>query len=117
MAILISCFGLFGLSGFIAEKRTKEIGIRKVLGASPYGIWISLSKELLKPVSLGFLIASPLAALVMSKLLFTAGYHIDLSWWIFVLSGIGALILALCTVSYHGIKAAQLNPAESLKSE
>ena len=117
MAILISCLGLFGLASFLVEKRTKEISIRKVLGASPAGLWLSLSTEMLKPVLLGFIVATPLAAMAMAELLSINDYHIRLSWWIFALAGAGALLIALATVSWHGIRAARINPARSLQTE
>ena len=117
MAILISCLGLFGLASFVVEKRTKEICIRKVLGASPAGLWLSLSTEMLKPVVLGFILATPLAALAASGLLSLSDYHIRLSWWIFALAGAGAIVIALATVSYYGLRAARLNPAQSLQTE
>ena len=115
MAILISCLGLFGLASFLVEKRTKEISIRKVLGASPAGLWLSLSTEMLKPVLLGFIVATPLAAMAMAGLLSINDYHIRLSWRIFALAG--ALLIALTTVSWHGIRAARINPARSLQTE
>jgi putative ABC transport system permease protein len=117
MAILVSCLGLFGLASFLVEKRTKEIGIRKVLGASPAGLWLSLSTEMLKPVALGFILATPLAAMAMSGLLSLYEYHIGLSWWIFALAGAGTILIALWTVSYHCLRAARINPARNLQTE
>lgn len=117
MAILISCLGLFGLASFLVEKRTKEISIRKVLGASAGDLWLSLSTELLKPVILGFTLATPLAVLAMSELLSLFDYRIALSWWIFALAGVGSVVIALATVSYHGIRATRINPARSLQTE
>jgi putative ABC transport system permease protein len=118
IAILLSCLGLFGLAGFIAERRAKEISIRKILGAGPGTIWLSLSKEFLKPVFIGFIIGSPLAALALAKLLSsTSDYHLDLSWWIFAVAGAATLLIALATVSYHGLRAARINPARSLQTE
>ena len=117
LAIIVSCLGLFALSVFIAERRTKEIGIRKVLGASAGNIWISLSKDFLKPVLLAFVIAIPIATLVIQKLLSTMEYHIGLSWWIFAVAGIIVILLALIIVSFQGIKAAIANPVDSLRSE
>jgi putative ABC transport system permease protein len=112
MAILISCLGLFGLASFLVEKRTKEISIRKVLGASAGNLWLSLSTEMLKPVILGFVVAAPLAALAISPLLSLSEYHIPLSWWIFALAGAAVFLIALATVSYHGFRAARINPHE-----
>jgi putative ABC transport system permease protein len=117
MAILISCLGLFGLASFLVEKRTREISIRKVLGASPAGLWLSLSTELLKPVCLGIVVATPLAAMAMSGLLSISDYHIRLSWWIFGLAGAGAILVALATVSWHGVRAARINPGRNLQTE
>ena len=117
MAILISCLGLFGLAGYLIERRTKEISIRKVLGAGAADLWWSLSMEMLKPVLLGFVITTPLAALTMSKLLTISDYHIRLTWWFFAAAGAGAVLIALATVSYHGLRAARINPARSLQTE
>src|SRR5579871_2510262 len=118
IAILLSCLGLFGLACFVAERRAKEISIRKVLGAGSGTIWISLSKEFLKPVFIGFVLASPLAALGLSKLLSaTSDYHLDLSWDMFVLAGLATTFLALITITYHAAKAASINPAQALRAE
>jgi ABC-type antimicrobial peptide transport system permease subunit len=117
LAILISCLGLFGLSAFVAERRTKEIGIRKVLGATAAGIWFQLSGDFLKPVLLAFIVAAPLAFWAMEQLLSRFEYRIGLSWWIFAVAGIMATLVALFTVSFQGVKAALINPARSLKSE
>lgn len=117
LAILISCLGLFGLSTFLAERRTKEIGIRKVFGAGIARIWFSLSKDFMKPVLIAFILASPLAAFVMQKLLNDADYRIELSWWMFALSGLVALIIAIVTVSFQGVKAALRDPVKSLRME
>ncbi len=117
MAILISCLGLFGLASFLVERRTKEISIRKVLGATPVRLWFSLSMEILKPVFLSFFIATPLAALALTPLLALYDYHIALSWWIFAITGAGAVVIALATVSYYGFRAASINPARSLQTE
>ncbi len=117
LAIFISCLGLFGLSAFVAERRKKEIGIRKVLGASVSGVWFFLSRDFLKPVLLAFVLASPLAGWAMQKLLDRFDYRIELSWWIFAAAGGVAVIIALFTVSFQGVKAAMLNPVRSLRSE
>jgi putative ABC transport system permease protein len=117
MAILISCLGLYGLASFLVEQRTKEISIRKVLGASAGALWWSLSAEMLKPVVLAFVIAAPLGALAMSPLLSLSDYRIPLSWWIFALAGAGTLLIALATVSYHGLRATRVNPARTLQNE
>jgi putative ABC transport system permease protein len=117
MAILISCLGLYGLASFLVEQRTREISIRKVLGASGRDLWLSLCSEMLKPVVLGFVVASPLTALAMYPLLSTADYHIPLSWWVFALAGAGTVLIALATVSYHGLRATRVNPARTLQNE
>ncbi|MCF6404573.1 ABC transporter permease [Chitinophaga filiformis] len=117
LAIFISCMGLFGLSAFLAERRNKEIGIRKVFGANVTKIWLMLSQDFLKPVLIAFLIAAPLAGWAMHLLLHSFDYHINLSWWIFALAGVMALLVALFTVSYQGIKAALTNPVDSLRAE
>ncbi len=117
MAIFISCLGLFGLSGFLAERRSKEVSIRKVLGATVSSIWFTLSKDFLKPVIVAFVIAAPIAGWAMQKGLSLMDYHIDLSWWIFALAAVVAVVVALITVSFNGIKAAIANPVKHLKME
>jgi len=117
VAIFVSCMGLFGFAGFIVERRKKEISIRKVLGATDGSLWLSLGREFLQPVLFGFVIAVPLGILVMQKLLATMDYHISLSWWIFAVAGAAAFLIALVTVSYHGLRAARINPSRSLQAE
>lgn len=117
LAISIACFGLFGLVAFIAEQRTKEIGIRKVLGASISQLTQMLSKEFLKLVLIASLIAFPIAWWGMNKWLQNYAYRIDISWWIFVVAGIAALIIAFLTVSFQAIKTALANPVKSLRTE
>jgi len=117
MAILISCLGLFGLSAFLAERRKKEISIRKVLGASTGNLWFLLSKDFLKPVIIAFLIATPLAIYAMQKMLDSYDYRIRLAWWMFALGGFLAILIAFLTVSFQGIKTALSNPIKALKSE
>lgn len=117
LAILISCMGLFGLSMFMAERRTKEIGIRKVLGASIANLWVLLSKEFLWLVGIACLIASPLAFWLMKGWLEHYEYRIGISWWIFAVTGAVAVVLALLTVSTQTIRAAGVNPVKSLKAE
>ena len=117
VAILIACLGLFGLSAFAAEQRTKEIGVRKVLGASVPSIVALLSKDFLKPVLIAIVIASPIAWYAVSTWLDDFAYKIDLSWWIFALAGILAVGIALLTVSFQSIKAALMNPVKTLRSE
>ena len=117
LAILISCLGLLGLASFMAEQRTKEIGVRKVLGASVANVWALLSREFVVLVLIGFGIATPIASYLLGNWLQKYEYRTDLSWWIFAVSGVGALLLTLLTVSYQSIKAALVNPVKSLRSE
>ncbi len=117
LAILISCLGIFGLSAFVAEQRTKEIGIRKVLGASVVGLWKMLSKDFILLVILSSCIAIPLGYYYMSNWVADYAYRIEISWWIFVISIAGALAITLVTVSFQAIKAAIVNPIKSLRTE
>ena len=117
MAIFISCLGLFGLSAFLAERRGKEISIRKILGAGVGSLWFTLSKDFLKPVVIAFAVAAPLAGLVLQKGLEQMDYHIQLSWWMFAIAALAATVIAIATVSYNGIKAAIANPVKSLRTE
>lgn len=117
MAILISCLGLFGLAAFSAEQRSKEIGIRKVLGSSVSGIVSLLSSDFLKLVMIALLIATPISWWAMNKWLQAYVYRVDISWWMFVLAGLIAVIIALSTVSFQALKAATINPVKTLKSE
>ena len=117
LAITISCLGLFGLASFIAEQRTKEIGIRKVLGASITNLWSLLSKEFVLLVVISLFIASPVAYYFMNNWIQKYSYHTDISWWVFVVAGVGALTITLLTVSFQAIKASLVNPVKSLKSE
>ncbi|QMW03123.1 ABC transporter permease [Spirosoma foliorum] len=117
LAVLIACLGLFGLAAFAAEQRTKEIGVRKVLGASVFSIVTMLSKDFVKLVLIAIVIASPLAWYAMSQWLQGFAYKADLSWWLFALAGLLAIVIALITVSFQSIKAALMNPVNSLRSE
>ncbi|QEC50995.1 MacB-like protein [Anseongella ginsenosidimutans] len=117
MAIFIACFGLLGLSLLSAQSRTKEIGIRKVLGASVSGIVALLSGNFIKPVLLAIILATPLAWYIMGQWLEDFAYRISLQWWMFALAGLLALIIALFTVCFQSIKAALANPADSLRNE
>jgi putative ABC transport system permease protein len=117
IAILIACLGLFGLSAFSAEQRTREIGIRKVLGASVTNVASLLSKDFIKLVLIALLIASPLAWIGMNKWLQGFAYRIHISWWMFAVAGLLAIFIALLTVSFQAIKAAIANPVKSLRSE
>lgn len=117
LAIFISCMGLLGLAMFTAEQRIKEIGIRKVLGASVGSLFTLLSKEFLILVIIALCIASPLAWLAMHKWLQGYSYRTTIDWWVFVLSGFIAILIALVTVSFQSVKAALMNPVKSLRSE
>jgi ABC-type antimicrobial peptide transport system permease subunit len=117
LAIFISCLGLFGLASFTAEQRTKEIGIRKVLGATVTNLWQLLSKDFVVLVIISCLIATPIAYYFMHNWLQKYDYRTSISWWVFALSGLGALIITLLTVSYQAIKAALANPVKSLRTE
>ncbi|MFC5410986.1 ABC transporter permease [Larkinella bovis] len=117
LAILISCLGLFGLASFSAERRVKEIGIRKVLGASVTGIIALLSRDFLKLVLIAILIASPVAWYAINRWLQDFAYRISIDWWVFALAGALAILIALLTVSFQSIKAALMNPVSSLRSE
>jgi len=117
LAILISCLGLFGLASFVAEQRIKEIGVRKVLGATVFNLWGLLSREFILLVSVSFLIAIPIAWRVLAQWLQQFAYRTEVSWWIFAVAGMGALVITLLTVSYQAVKAAMTNPVKSLRSE
>jgi ABC-type antimicrobial peptide transport system permease subunit len=117
LAIFISCLGISGLASFVAEQRTKEIGVRKVMGASVMNLWGMLSKEFLRLVLLSLLFAIPLAWYLMNNWLEQYEYRNDIAWWIFAATGAGALLITLMTVSYQSIKAALANPVNSLRSE
>ena len=117
LAIFISCLGLFGMASFIAEQRTKEIGVRKVLGASVFNVWRLLSKDFVMLVIIALLIAIPVAYYFMHNWLQNYTYHTNLSWWIFVVAALGALFITLITVSFQAIKAGFANPVKSLRTE
>ncbi len=117
LAILISCLGLFGLTSFVAEQRTKEIGVRKVLGASVFSLWNMLSKDFLKLVIISCFIAIPISYYIMNGWLQDYPYHVLLKWWIFALAVIGAMAITVLTVSFQAIKAANANPVKSLRTE
>jgi putative ABC transport system permease protein len=117
LTILIACLGLFGLVTYMAEQRTKEIGIRKVLGASVSGIVTLLSREFLMLVIISVVIASPIAYYAMSQWLTEFAYRIEISWWMFLIAGLLAMAVSLLTVSYQAIRAALMNPVNSLKAE
>ncbi len=117
IAILIACLGLFGLASFSAQKRVKEIGIRKVLGASVPGIVILLGREFLKWFLMANVMAWPVGYVVMNRWLQNFAYRINIDWWTFLLAGMMALLIALLTISYQSIKAATANPVDSLRYE
>jgi putative ABC transport system permease protein len=117
IAIIISCLGLFGLAAFAAERRTKEIGIRKVLGASVPGIVHLLTREFIILIITALLLASPVAWYAMDRWLQDFAYRIDISWWIFAVTGMVSLLIALLTVSFQAIRAAVSNPVKSLRTE
>ncbi|MBS1605309.1 MAG: ABC transporter permease [Bacteroidetes bacterium] len=117
LAIFISCLGLFGLASFTAEQRTREVGIRKVLGASVGGVWRLLSKEFVILVGVALLVAMPVAWYIMSRWLTNYNYRVAISVWVFVGSGAGALLISLATVSWQAVRAAVANPVKSLRTE
>ncbi|RYZ27219.1 MAG: FtsX-like permease family protein, partial [Chitinophagaceae bacterium] len=117
LAILIACLGLFGLAAFVAEQRTKEIGIRKVLGASVNGLVGLLSKDFVKLVVVAFVIAAPVAWYFMNKWLQDFEYRISINWVVFALAALIALFIAVATISFQAIKAAMANPVKNLRTE
>jgi putative ABC transport system permease protein len=117
MTILIACLGLFGLATYAAQQRIKEIGIRKVLGASVTGLVGMLSKDFLKLVLIAALIAFPVAWLAMNNWLKDFAYRISIGWWVFVAAGLVAVLIAFVTVSFQAIKAATRNPVKSLRTD
>jgi len=117
LAIFISCLGLFGMASFMAEQRTREIGVRKVLGATVFNVWGLLSKDFVVLVILALVIATPVAFFFMHSWLQNYQYRAALSWWIFAAAGVGALVITLCTVSWQAIRAGVENPVKSLRTE
>ena len=117
LAIFISCLGLFGMASFVAEQRTREIGIRKVFGASAFNLWRLLNRDFVVLVIISMLIATPIAWYFMSNWLRHYALRTELSWWVFEVTGAGAMFITLLTVSYQSIKAALMNPVKSLRSE
>jgi len=117
LTIFISCLGLFGLATYMAENRVKEIGVRKVLGASVVGITALLSKEFVTLVLVSLVVASPVAFWAMRAWLKNYAYHVNIEWWVFVLTGLLSIAISLVTVGYQSIKAAIANPAKSLRTE
>ena len=117
IAIFIACLGLFGLATFTAEQRTKEIGIRKVLGASISAIVGLLSKDFLKLVLIGVIVATPIAYYFMNQWLQDFAYRVQLQWWVFLIAALLAILIAFLTVSVQSIRAALSNPIKALRSE
>ena len=117
LAVLIACLGLFGLATYIAERRTREIGIRKVLGSSASRIVALLSRDFIKLVLISFAVAVPIAWWTMNGWLRDFAFRIELSWWIFAVTGLGTLLIALITLSLHTARAAMANPVNSLRTE
>ena len=117
LSLFLACLGLLGLATLAAANRTKEIGIRKVLGASIAGITGLLVKDFLKLVVLAIFIAGPLAYFFMNRWLSDFAYHIDIQWWMFAVAGFAAIAIAVMTVGFQSIRAALTNPVESLRSE
>jgi putative ABC transport system permease protein len=117
LAIFISCLGLFGMATFMAEQRIKEIGVRKILGASIFNLWGLLSREFVTLVLIALVIALPLAYYFMYNWLQNYAYRSAMPWWVFAAAAAGALLITVLTVSYQSIKAALTNPVKSLRSE
>lgn len=117
IAIFVGCLGLFGLAAFSTETRRREIGIRKILGASSRGVVVLLSKDFIRPVLLSLVIASPVTVFIMSRWLQSFAYRVGISWWIFGLAGTATVVIAMLTVSYQALRAAVANPVKALRSE
>lgn len=117
LTVLIACLGLFGLSAFAAEQRTKEIGVRKVLGASVMSLTALLSKDFLTLVGIAIVIASPMAWYLMKNWMAEFKYQIGVEWWVFMVAAVLALLVACLAMSFQAIKAAMMNPVKSLRSE
>ena len=117
LAIFISCLGLFGLAAFTVNQRTKEVAMRKVLGASVTGLFNMMSKDFIKLILIALLAALPISWYVMNNWIQGFAFHINMSWWVFALSGLIVLLIALFTISYHTLKAAKTNPVKSLRTE
>jgi ABC-type antimicrobial peptide transport system permease subunit len=117
LAVFISCLGLFGLASFVAAQRTREIGVRKVLGASVWSVWTLLSRDFVLLVMVAMIIASPVAYYILTSWLQKYEYHTGLPWSVFVWTGVGALAITLLTVSFQSFKAALMNPVKSLRTD
>jgi ABC-type antimicrobial peptide transport system permease subunit len=117
LAVLISCLGLFGLASFVTEQRTKEIGIRKIVGASVFNLWQLLSKDFALLAVVSCILSAPIAYYSLQAWLHHFSYRTEISWWIFIVVGAASVVITLLTVSYQAVKAALMNPVESLRSE
>ena len=117
ITIFISCMGLFGLAMFTTERRTKEISIRKVLGASVTNILTMLNKEVVVLIAISLLISSPIAWILIHKWLQNFAYHTSLNLWVFIMAGAGAMLIALATISFRTIRSAMANPVKGLRNE
>jgi len=117
IAIFVGCLGLFGLAAYTAERRRKEVGIRKVLGATTQSVVLLLSKDFVKLVAISLLVASPVAWYFMNKWLQNFSYRINIGWWVFAIAAVLAISIAFVTVSFQAIKAAIANPVKSLRTE
>jgi ABC-type antimicrobial peptide transport system permease subunit len=117
LAVFISCLGLFGLASYVAEQRTKEIGIRKILGASAFYLWKMLSLDFITMVFISCFIAVPLTYYFMNNWIMSYEYKVEISGWIFIVSCLAAMVLTLITVSFQTLKSAFINPVDSLRSE
>src|SRR5690606_11863903 len=117
LAIFISCLGLFAFASFMVEQRNKEVGIRKVVGASVFDLWKLLSKDFVKLVLISCVIAIPISYYAVDNWLNNYEYRTDISWWVFLLASTGAIIITVITISFQSIKAATCNPVKSLRTE
>ncbi|HMH31472.1 MAG TPA: FtsX-like permease family protein [Puia sp.] len=117
LTVLIAGLGLFGLSIFTSESRAKEIGIRKVLGASMRSIFTLLTNDFISLIIIAFVVAAPIACWAMNNWLQNFAYRVEISWWMFAIAGLAAMMIALITVSFQAIKSAIANPVSSLRSE
>ncbi|MEM7297660.1 MAG: FtsX-like permease family protein, partial [Bacteroidota bacterium] len=117
LSIFIGCLGLFGLTAFIMKKRTKEIGIRKVLGANPFGLFKVLSSSFIRLVLIASFLGMPITLWLMGSWLENFEYRITIGWWVFILTALGSLVAAVATITYHSLKVARVNPVETIKHE
>jgi ABC-type antimicrobial peptide transport system permease subunit len=117
LAVFISCLGLFGMASFMAEQRIREIGVRKIMGASVANLWALLSRDFMLLIGISLLVAVPVGRYLMGNWLMNYSYRSTMPWWIFAVSAAGALLITLLTVSYQGIRAARMNPVKALRTE